>query len=61
MSNYLSTEELCQKLKVKPGTARRALCANGHYMGIKPIKLPNGRLLWPDVEPDKLQICNKSK
>jgi predicted DNA-binding transcriptional regulator AlpA len=43
----LTTNKLAEKLGVKPDTLRRALCTNGHYLGIKPVKLPNRRLLWP--------------
>jgi hypothetical protein len=31
----------------KPNTLRVALCERGEYMGIRPVKLPNRRLLWP--------------
>jgi hypothetical protein len=43
---FFSTEEFSKKLHVKPETARRGLCMNGHYIVI-PKKLSNGRLLWP--------------
>ena len=33
-------------LKVKPQTLRAALCRDGHYMGLRPSKLPNRFLLW---------------
>lgn len=42
----LSTEELAATLKVRPQTVRAGLHYNGHYLGLKPTKLPNGRLLW---------------
>ena len=48
MGKSFSTEQLAQLLHVKDGTIRRGLCLNGHYMGIKPVKLPNGRLIWPE-------------
>lgn len=32
-----------------PAVANR-LCLHGNYFGIKPIKLANGRLLWPSVQ-----------
>jgi hypothetical protein len=44
---HLQTNDLARYLCVRPGTIRRALCKNGHYSGIVPIKLNNGRLLWP--------------
>lgn len=42
----LDTLEAAERLRIKPQTMRRALCLNGHVMGLKPTKLPNGRLLW---------------
>lgn len=47
MSKSLSTEELSRLVKVKPTSIRSALSTHGHYYGITPTKLPNGRLLWP--------------
>jgi hypothetical protein len=44
------TAEFAKKLGCKPETARSSLCLKGHYMGITPVKLPNGRLMWP-LEP----------
>lgn len=45
--NFLSTAEVGQLLKIKGNTIRRAYCLTGHYMTVRPRKLPNGRLLWP--------------
>ncbi len=45
-TEYLSTEELASTLKVKAPSIRVRLCNTGSYHGIKPQKLPNGRLLW---------------
>lgn len=46
-NTHLSTETLAQSLGIKPQTLRAALCRNGHYYGIRPVKLPNRLLLWP--------------
>lgn len=43
----MSTRELAALFRVEPATIRRAYCVNGHYLTLKPLKLPNGRLLWP--------------
>ena len=43
----LTTEELSRILRIQAGSVRRALCIHGHYCGIVPIRLPNGRLIWP--------------
>ncbi len=50
----ITTEELAGKLGVKPGTVRRGYCLDGHYLGLKPIKLPNRRLLWSADKAKKL-------
>ena len=42
----LNTEEFAKLLHIKPSSVRTNLCLNGHVYGIKPIKLPNRRLLW---------------
>lgn len=33
-----------------PHTIRVNHSLHGHHLGIKPVKLPNGRLLWPTDE-----------
>jgi hypothetical protein len=43
----LSTEQLALVYGVKPATIRRALCVHGHYQGLVPLKMGNGRLFWP--------------
>ena len=49
-----TTEEAASRLRNRPATWRRNLCVNGHFLGIKPLKLPNGRLLWPADAVDRL-------
>ena len=43
----LTTEQFALALQGKPSTIRTRLCKTGSFYGIKPIKLPSGRLLWP--------------
>jgi hypothetical protein len=43
---HYSTEELAELLLVKPQTIRAALCREGSYYGLMPVKLPNRRLIW---------------
>jgi hypothetical protein len=50
----ISTKEFASLFRVDSQTIRRGYCVNGHYMGLKPVKLPNGRLLWPENEAHKL-------
>lgn len=50
----LDTLEAAERLRIKPQTIRRGLCLDGHYLGLKPTKLPNGRLLWDAAAVDAL-------
>ncbi|MEQ8186020.1 helix-turn-helix transcriptional regulator [Marinobacter salarius] len=50
----LTTEQLAEKLHVKPNTIRSSLCRTGSYMGIRPVKLPNRFLAWPADAVDQL-------
>ena len=51
---YIPTNEFAVRFGVKGDTVRRNLCVKGHYLGGKPLKLANGRLLWPAVNPDQI-------
>lgn len=48
------TSTLARRFGVMPDTVRRNLCTKGHFLGLRPLKLPNTRLLWPDVYPETL-------
>ena len=50
----LSTEELAAIFKVQPQSIRAALCRNGHYLGMRPAKPANRRLLWDAAEADRV-------
>ncbi len=52
--NKLSTDELAAALRVVPQSIRAALCRKGHYLGLRPLKLPNGKLLWDASEVECL-------
>ncbi len=45
--NHLTTEQFAELVHVKPETVRSGLCRMGNYLGIRPVKLPNRRLVWP--------------
>ena len=49
-----STEQAAAALHIRPQTLRAALCLQGHYFGMRPVKLPNGRLLWDVADLDRL-------
>ena len=42
----LTTEELAEVAKVVPQSIRAAVCRKGHWLGLRPVKLANRRLLW---------------
>jgi hypothetical protein len=50
----ISTEEVAARLCVQQQTVRRSLCLNGHYLGLRPVKLANRRLLWDSAAVDAL-------
>ncbi|WP_374683100.1 hypothetical protein [Accumulibacter sp.] len=54
LTTKLSTEELADRLRNRPQTARAAYCRAGHYLGMVPTKLPSGRLLWDAGEVEAL-------
>lgn len=51
---YWNTKKIAEIYGVVPDTVRRNLCVRGNFMGLLPLKLPNGRLLWPAVTPKQL-------
>jgi hypothetical protein len=50
----LSTRQLAQFMDVAPESIRVQLCRAGHYHGLRPDRLPNGRLLWPADSRERL-------
>ena len=43
----LTTEAFAAQHLVDPQTVRKRLSSHGSYFGVKPLRLPNRRLLWP--------------
>ena len=54
MADFIPTSDFSKSLGVKNDSVRRGLCVKGHYLGIRPVKLPNGRLMWPAADRDRL-------
>ena len=50
----LTTSALAAQLHLRPQTLRAALCRVGHYYGVRPARLANGRLIWPDDALERL-------
>lgn len=42
----LTTEELAAALSLHPQSLRKRFSQTGSYFGLKPLKLPNRRLIW---------------
>lgn len=43
----MNTEQLAAALHLKAQSIRKRFCQTGAYYGVRPVKLPNGRLMWP--------------
>jgi hypothetical protein len=54
-----TTAEAAAILRVKPQTIRAGLCRDSHYMGLRPVKLSNRRLLWPADAVENLTIAGE--
>jgi hypothetical protein len=53
-ANYSrTTDEFANQWRVQSQTVRKRYSQYGSYFGIKPLRLPNRKLLWPDrtLEP----------
>jgi len=47
MKPYWTTQKLADELGIKPQSIRKRYCETGAYYCLRPIKLPNRRLMWP--------------
>lgn len=54
MQQTIQTATLAQRIGYRSASIRTAVWRNGHFQGIKPFKLPNGRLLWPADAVERL-------
>lgn len=52
--SHVTTAAAAKALGAKPHTPISSLSRFGHWLGMKPVKLPNGRLLWPASDIDKM-------
>ena len=50
----ITTEELAALLSIRPQSIRKRFYQTGAYFSLRPVKLPNGRLMWPADALDKL-------
>lgn len=56
----LSTESFAAQYLVEPQTVRKQYAATGSYHGIRPVRLPNRKLLWPADSIKKLLQASTS-
>ncbi len=54
-----TSESLAASLGISAQTLRAALSRDGSYFGLRPDKLPNGRLDWPDDAKERLKAVAK--
>lgn len=47
VTSTMATDEFAASVGLKSQTIRKTYCLKGEVMGIRPIKLPNGKLRWP--------------
>ncbi|QOK90500.1 hypothetical protein HF908_02715 [Ralstonia pseudosolanacearum] len=57
--DHVSTEELAAILAIEPQSIRKRYSLDGSYLGIRPTKLPNRRLLWLVADVKKLLSGNR--
>lgn len=53
-TKLLTTEKVAEQFNCQPQTPRASYCRKGHWLGIVPVKLPNGRLGWPADDAERL-------
>jgi predicted site-specific integrase-resolvase len=51
---HVSTDEFADRMLVLRQTVLKAYSRDGAYCGIRPVRLPNRRLAWPENEIEKL-------
>ena len=57
--NGLTTNQLARLAITTPGNIRVRLCTTGSFFGVKPLKLPSRRLLWPSDSLERLAAYRK--
>jgi len=55
----MNTEQLAAALHLKPQSIRKRFCETGAYYCLRPVKLPNRRLIWPADSIEQLSKAAK--
>ncbi len=50
---HYTTRAVAEMFLVRETTPREAVCRDGHWLGIRPVKLRSRRLLWPKDQVDQ--------
>lgn len=56
----MATADFARSVGLKAQTVRKAYSQKGSVLGIRPIKLPNGKLRWPTSEIAKLLVADEA-
>lgn len=54
-----TTKALAARLGIQAASIRAAVCRHGSYYGVRPLTLPNGRLLWPEDSYQRILNADK--
>ena len=57
----LTTEAFAVQHLVEPQTVRKQYAATGSYHGVRPLRLPNRKLLWPSDSIKRLLATSASE
>lgn len=58
---FYSTKEYAGMARVSTQTIRFSHCVNGHYLTVKPVKMPNRFLAWPADDVDRVLFGSAAK
>ena len=53
-------KSLADQLGIQPQSVRARVCRTGSYYGVRPQKLPNGRLSWPDDGYERIVSASRT-
>lgn len=56
-----TTATLASRLGIQAQSIRASVSRHGSYYGLKPTRLPNGRLLWPEDAFQRILESGKKK
>jgi len=54
------TTELAEKIGIQATSIHRRVCVSGSYFGLRPTRMANGRLQWPDDSVEQLMALKST-